>query len=127
MVPPDPRYIVVVEEMTEEEILSALKRFAEAAPKRCLALVGEDFDIDGQQKAIEVRPTEIKKVTGHEGDVWARVDFSIDHKNPVDETDVELSAENVITETRDVRLAGADFETIAQEGFQILPNSPLPD
>lgn len=105
----------------EDNLVGALEAYAEANGNELLTFISNQFDVGGQQHATRAEPIAVRKVMlSKDGFLIARVDFSITYKNPVDEEDRDLSAENVTEDTFDVRLTGMDV-TLDVGGVEPVP------
>jgi hypothetical protein len=98
-------------EMLGGPSLLAIQQFAEDKRAEFLAVVGEVFDISGSQKVVRARPTEVTKLAMKDGHLVARVQLHIVYRNPIEQGDRDLAAENSTTYAVDVRFVelGADL------------------
>lgn len=94
-----------------EPSLLAIQRFAEVEPTEFLQVVRDVFDISGEQEVVRARPTEITKLAMKDGHLVARVLLHIVYRNPIEQGDRDLEAENSTTDAVDVRFVepGADL------------------
>lgn len=99
-----------VQPILDEDVCELLGRWAGESSQVALELVGAEFDIGGEQEATHVWPQTVEKFELRGNDIFARVQFSVDYANPVDESDTDLSAENVAETVIDLKIEEPDFE-----------------
>ncbi len=119
----DPGLLAV---LGEDEILQAIEDWRDQHPQEFIDLIGDVFDVGGQQQAVAAEPTKVEKVKRHDGKVAARVRFNVTYKNPIDETDTELSAENVTEDVFDLTFDATGSPVQRVSDLQSPPETPFP-
>lgn len=115
-----------VEPIGNESVCALLQGWAESNPEACRDLIADSFDIPGQQRATAANPVEVEKFQFQDGALFARVEFSIDYANPVDEEDRYMSADNDAVDSFEVKLLAPDFER-GEIGELMLAEGIFPD
>jgi hypothetical protein len=87
----------------EDAVVQALQRYAQSSRVEFNDVMSELFDVAGQQEVVSARPVHVRKIGLLNGHVVARVEFHVVYKNPVEDGDQDLSAENSTTDVFDVR------------------------
>jgi hypothetical protein len=98
-----------------EDVLELLESWARSSGEAALELVADEFDVGGEQEARRTWPRSVEKFELGGDAIFARVEFGVDYANPVDETDTELSAENVAEVTLDLKIADWDLRAGSAE------------
>jgi hypothetical protein len=111
-----------VRPILDEDINELLGQWVSESSQEALDLVAEAFDIGGEQKAIRVWPRSVEKFELRGSNIFARVEFDVDYANPVDESDTELSAENVAETVIDLKIEDADFDQDSVGEVSAAPN-----
>lgn len=104
-----------VHPILDEDVLELLGSWARSSGEAALELVAEEFDVGGEQEARRTWPRSVEKFELVGDAIFARVEFGVDYANPVDETDTELSAENVAEVIIDLKIAEWDLQAGSAE------------
>lgn len=110
---------------SHDDLLVALKSWVRDNPEQIVALVGEDFDIAGQQEAVRVQAKAIDaaQIDTATGKGTMRVALDVLYRNPGFDEDEDLSATNVT----DYHVAFAVVIDPSSGVIQELERGPLRD
>jgi PIN domain-containing protein len=111
-----------VQPILDEDVCELLEQWAGKSSQEALELVAAEFDVGGEQEATHVWPRSVEKFELRGGAIFARVEFGVDYANPVDESDTELSAENVAETVIDLKIEDVDFEQDSVGEVSTAPN-----
>ncbi|MDQ2761474.1 MAG: hypothetical protein M3Y17_13905 [Actinomycetota bacterium] len=112
----------------EDAIIHAIEDWAAAHPDDFLSAIGSGFDVARERRAVRARavrakPDAVRQIELRDGKLFASVDFEITYKNPIDDEDRDMSAENIVRHPFEIQLDEPVVSSFEFGDFDIAPDS----
>jgi len=105
----------------DDAIIAAIETWAEDHSDEFMSAIGDAFDVGGQQLAVRAKPVGIKRVDLVDGQIEAHVTFDITYRNPIDDEDLDMSAENITDYTVPVTLEAPVVRSFEYHDLVVTP------